>query len=188
MNFTTSKQGNKSKYLRVVSWLARWRQNQSYQCVFRSLQTNKILISPLFWTFVWWHIFGRILQTQYLSKSSKTCFFGPYLSRSSGSCTAQLFPRWCVVIRELLEAVTLGKCSTSVSFQNRVGTCAECFGAPRLFTRRTNCYKRLLVYLRVACVLNLCCSEKESEAALTLTADSWAQRRQWMHRQFCKWL
>ena len=47
------------------------------------------------------------------------------LPQSSGQCTAQLFSRWSAMIRELLEAVALLKCSTAVSFWSIVLKCPQ---------------------------------------------------------------
>lgn len=47
------------------------------------------------------------------------------LPRSSGRCTAQLFSRWSVMIRELLEAVTLLKCSTAVRSWSTMLKCPQ---------------------------------------------------------------
>ena len=57
-----------------------------------------------------------------------------FLPQSSGQCTAQLFSRWSMVIRRLLEAATLPKCSTAVSSWSTMLKCpqraletADCF-------------------------------------------------------------
>ena len=47
------------------------------------------------------------------------------LPQSSGQCTAQLFSRWSVMIRQLLEAVTLLKCSTAVSSWSTMLKCPQ---------------------------------------------------------------
>lgn len=47
------------------------------------------------------------------------------LAQSSGQCMAQLFSRWCVMIRELLEAITLLKCSTAVSSWSTMLKCPQ---------------------------------------------------------------
>lgn len=47
------------------------------------------------------------------------------LPQSSGLCTAQLFSRWSVMIRVLLEAVTLLRCSTAVSSWSTMLKCPQ---------------------------------------------------------------
>ena len=48
-----------------------------------------------------------------------------FLPQSSGQCTAQLFSRWSMVIRRLLEAATLPKCSTAVSSWSTMLKCPQ---------------------------------------------------------------
>lgn len=62
------------------------------------------------------------------------------LPQSSGQCTAQLFSRWSVMIRELLEAVTLLKCSTAVSFWSIMLKCPQ-----RALEQRTVSWNKLLL-------------------------------------------
>jgi len=86
----------------------------------------------------------KMLQLGYL----KACAFSPhlYLALSaslvcllqfSGQCTAQLFSRWSLMIRELLEDIILLKCSTAGELlELRVKVSAEDFGRVYSFLKQ----------------------------------------------------
>lgn len=92
---------------------------------------------PALWS-GWWASLKalKMVQLPYHDMSNHTAtpsiFFSssPSLSlvclpQFSGQCTAQLFSRWSVMIRELLEAVTLLKCSTAVSSWSTMLKCPQ---------------------------------------------------------------
>ena len=59
------------------------------------------------------------------------------LPQSSGQCTAQLFTRWSVMIRQLLEAVTLLKRCTAVSSWSTMLKCPQRgFGTVNCFLKQ----------------------------------------------------
>ncbi len=92
------------------------------------------------------------------------------LPQSSGLCTAQLFSRWSVMIRVLLEAVTLLKCSTAVSSWSTMLKCPQ-----RALEQYSVSWNKLLQIQ----LLNLFLSTSKQAVSVLLFSQMWHIKRIW---------